>query len=285
VSDAPERLASVNDVPERGAVVPERVAKAAARVLDLADGWDPPSFAHVPDPDAAIFLCAVDHRSGYRGRYLVDGEGPFEGSALLWAVALQAARREPGLLRAGRLAAVSEPEVASLFRIGGETVAGPGRRAGLWRDLAAGLRRDYAGSAADLLAGCERRLGGPGGLLARLAAFQAYADPLAKKSQLFAKICARRGWFDPVDPEHWQVSADNVLMRLALRSGLVAPGEREQVRAATRDAFARVAAATGLSPPLLDDLLWELGREDPDLLGTGGGDHREPPRDPDSTWY
>ncbi len=74
-------------------------------------------------------------------------------------------------------------------------------------------------------------------------------------------------------------------MRLALRSGLVEPGDLGQVRAATRDAFKRVARDTGISPPVLDDMLWELGREDPDLLGTGAGDLREPPRDPASSWY
>ena len=72
--------------------------------------------------------------------------------------------------------------------------------------------------------------------------------------------------------------ADNVLMRLALRSGLVEPGDTEQVREATRDAFKRVAAKAGIPPPLLDDLLWERGREDADLLGTEGGDLTEPPR-------
>jgi hypothetical protein len=267
------------------AVASEPVARVAARVSELASSWQPPTFAHVPDPDSALFLCAVDHRSGYRGRYLVDGEGPFEGSALLWAVALQAARRERGLLTADRLADVSNAEVAAVFRIGGETVADPGRRAELWRGLAAGLRRDYGGSADALLAACEGRLGGAGGLLGRLAAFEAYADPLAKKSQLFAKLCDRRGWFSPVDPEHWEVCADNVLMRLALRSGLVEPGEREEVRARTRDAFGLVAASSGISPPMLDDLLWELGRDDPDLLGTEGGDLREPERDAGSHWY
>jgi 4-hydroxybenzoate polyprenyltransferase len=60
--------------------------RIAARVSELAVDYSPPSFAHVPDPDAALFLCAVDHRTGYRGRYLVSGRGPFEGSALLWAV-------------------------------------------------------------------------------------------------------------------------------------------------------------------------------------------------------
>jgi hypothetical protein len=74
-------------------------------------------------------------------------------------------------------------------------------------------------------------------------------------------------------------------MRLALRSALISPGELAEVRAATRQAFKAVAERSGVSPPVLDDLLWELGRDDPDLLGTEGGDLREPPRDPDSHWY
>ncbi len=63
-------------------------------------------------------------------------------------------------------------------------------------------------------------------------------------------------------------------MRLALRSGLVEPGPLDEVRAATRAAFKQVAERAGISPPLLDDMLWELGRDDPDLLGRAGGDLR-----------
>jgi hypothetical protein len=74
-------------------------------------------------------------------------------------------------------------------------------------------------------------------------------------------------------------------MRLALRSGLVHPGAGDEVRAATREAFRRVADAAEIEPPALDDLLWELGRDDRDLLGTEGGDLSEPPREPDSAWY
>lgn len=264
----------------------EALERAVVRVRELAASYEPPGFGHVPDPDAAIFLCAVDHGTGYRDAHIVDGEGPLAGSELMWAVALAAARRRPGLLRTGALAEVTGAEVADAFAIEGETVADPERRAELWRDLAAGLRRGYRGEASRLLAAAGARLGGPGGLLARLAEFAAYADPLAKKSQLLAKICARRGWFEVADPEHWQVCADNVLMRLALRSGLVAPGDDvDRVRAATRDAFGAVAAAAAIEPPLLDDLLWELGRDDPDLLGAEAGDLREPARHPESSWY
>jgi hypothetical protein len=256
-----------------------------ARVRELRSSYEPPDFAHVRDPDAALFLCAIDHRTGYERAHRVDGEGPLEGSELLWAAGLSAARARPGLLTADGLSEVSAGEVAAVFEVDGETVADPERRAALWRDLAQGLARDHGGSADRVLASAEGRLGGAGGLLELLSAYEAYSDPLAKKSQLFAKICARRGWFEVSDPESWEVSADNVLMRLALRSGLVEPGELDEVRATTRDAFKRVALATGLPPPELDDMLWELGRDDPDLLGSSAGDLREPARDPRSAWY
>jgi hypothetical protein len=247
------------------------------RVCELWRGYTPPDFAHVPSPDAAIFLCAVDHKTGYERPHVVDGKGPFSGSELMWAVAL----RRPERLSAWSLRDVNSPRAAELFAIDDETVADPDRRAALWRELAAGLLRDYEGSAQRLLDSAGRSLAG---LLDRLGDFDAYSDPLAKKSQLFAKICARRGWFEVADPEHWEVSADNVLMRLALRSGLVEAGDLGQVRAATRDAFKRVGHEADIPPPELDDMLWELGRNDPDLLGVVA-DVREPPRDPSSAWY
>ena len=268
-----------------GVVHSDAVSRVAKRVGEFAAGYEPPSFSHVPDPEAAIFLCAIDHRTGYRGRYLVGGRGPFEGSALLWEVGLQAARRHPGLLGAASLREIDARRVAELFRIGGETIADPTRRAALWRELAAGLERDHGGEAEALLAAADGRLAGADGLIALLGRYEAYSDPLRKKSLLFAKICARRGWLEVHDPESWEVCSDNVLMRLALRCGLVRPGPLPEVRAATRQAFKRVADESGISPPVLDDLLWERGRENPDLLGVEGGNLREPPRDPDSHWY
>ncbi|MDP9227568.1 MAG: hypothetical protein M3M99_00775, partial [Actinomycetota bacterium] len=257
---------------------PDALERVSARVRELAATYRPPDFAEVPTPDAAFFLTAIDHSSGYAARHLVEGEGPYEGSALLWARALAFERRRPGLLSAESLRDVSGAEVATLLTVEGDGVSDPGERARLWRDAAAVLIDDYAGSAAELIASAEGSLGGPGGVLARLAAIEAYSDPLAKKSFLVSKIWERRGWLAVADPGVWKVCADNVLMRLALRAGLVAQGEVERVRAATREAFGAVAESTGVSPPVLDDLLWELGREDPDLLGAAAGDLSEPPR-------
>jgi hypothetical protein len=258
--------------------------RAAERVRELASAWEPPDFAHVPDADAAIFLCAVDHKTGYAKAHEVGGEA-FEGSELMWMLGLEAAREKPGLLTAKRLRYVSAGDVAEWFRADSEPIGDPERRAALWRDLATGLERDYGGSAGELLASANGRLAGAGGVLDRLRPYRAYSDPLAKKAFLFAKIAERRGWFEVADPEAWEVSADNVLMRLALRAGLVSAGSLDQVRSATRAALKDLASKTQISPPVLDDMLWELGRSDPDLLGDAAGDLSEPARDPSSAWY
>jgi hypothetical protein len=204
---------------------------------------------------------------------------------LLWALGLAAERREPGTLTAGSLLEAGEDEVATMFAAGGETARDPAERARLWRDAAAYLAEHHDGSAGALIEASGGRLGGEGGLLGRLAPIEAFSDPIRKKSFLVAKIWERRGWLEVADPESWEVCADNVLMRLALRSGLVAEGELDEVREGTREAFKRVAEESGVPPPVLDDLLWERGRDDPDLLGSEAGDIREPPRKPGVHFY
>lgn len=264
----------------------DALASAAARIREIAAGYDPPDFAHVPDLDSALFLCAVDHRTGYERAHALEPGGPaIAGSELMWELGLRSAAAEPGLLTASRLLEVGAEEVAEWFEIEGETVDDPERRAELWRGLAEGMLASYGGRATILIEACGGLLAGPDGLIERLAVFEAFADPLAKKAFLFAKVCERRGWLEVADPDAWQVSADNVLMRIALRSGLVEPGPLDDVRAATRDALRELADAAELSPPVLDDLLWELGRDDPDLLGREAGDLSEPERTPGVSWY
>ena len=259
-------------------VDPDALERVVARVRELAKDYEPPTFAEVPNPDAALFLAAIDHQTGYTEPQRVDGEGPFEGSALLWALGLRAERRAPGALTARSLLGVDPAAIAAVFRAGPNTLHDPERRARLWDDLAKGLLKDYGGQAQALIDASGGRLGGPTGALFRLSEFDAFADPLRKKAFLVCKIWERRGWFEVSDPENWEVSSDNVLMRLALRSGLVRDGDVEEVRDATMKAFKGVAEGAEISPPVLDDLLWERGRDDPDLLGNEAGDLSEPPR-------
>jgi hypothetical protein len=263
----------------------EALSRVSERVSELASGYKPPTFEEVPNPDAALFLAAIDHQTGYTEAHLVDGEGPYEGSALLWALGLRAERRAPGALTARSLLGVDPAAIAAVFRAGQDTLLDPERRAKLWDDLAAGLLKDYDGRAESLTEAAGGKLGGPTGALFRLSEFDAFADPLRKKAFLLCKIWERRGWFEVTDPENWEVSADNVLMRLALRSGLVPQGDVEEVREATLHAFKQVAEQAKISPPVLDDLLWEKGREYPDLLGNEAGDLTEPPRREGSVYY
>lgn len=270
-----------------GAAAPPsgRFEAVSKRIAEISATYRPPDFAEVPGPDAALFLTAIDHGTGYEEPHAVAAEGPYEGSPLLWALGIAAEERRAGTLAARGLVDVTEAEVDEMFRTGDERVKNPGERARLWRDLARGMVHDHNGSADALIECAGGRLSGPGGLLDELGRYEAFSDPLRKKSMLFCKIAERRGWLVVTDPENWEVCADSVLMRLALRSGLVSPGPVEEVRAATRDAFASVSERTGIAPPVLDDLLWELGREDGDLLGREAGDLREPGRPEDGHFY
>jgi hypothetical protein len=257
---------------------PDPLKRVVARVEKLAADYEPPTFEEVPHPDAALFLAAIDHQTGYTEPHEVDGAGPYEGSALLWALGLRAEKRAPGALTARSLLGVPAEAIAAVFRAGQDTLHDPERRAKLWDDLAKRLLKDYGGQAEALIDASGGKLGGPTGALFRLSEFDAFADPLRKKAFLVCKIWERRGWLEVSDPESWEVSSDNVLMRLALRSGLVDQGDVDEVREATRDAFKQVADQAEISPPVLDDLLWEKGREDPDLIGNEAGDLTEPPR-------
>ena len=257
---------------------PDAPKRVVARVRELAADYEPPSFEEVPNPDAALFLAAIDHQTGYTEPHEVDGEGPYDGSALLWALGLRAERRAPGALIARSLLGVPAEAIAAVFRAGQDTLHDPERRAKLWDDLAKGMLKDYGGQAEALIEASGGALGGQGGVLFRLSQFDAFADPLRKKAFLVAKIWERRGWLEVSDPENWEVSSDNVLMRLALRSGLVEQGDVDEVRETTREAFKQVAEEAGISPPVLDDLLWEKGRVNPDLIGDEAGDITEPPR-------
>jgi hypothetical protein len=80
--------------------VPGALDRAEARVRELGADYEPPTFDHVPDADAAIFLCAVDHKTGYSEAHEVDGEGPFSGSELMWLLGLKAAAHQPGIRKA-----------------------------------------------------------------------------------------------------------------------------------------------------------------------------------------
>ena len=77
----------------------DRVTAVAARAQEIAAEYRPPDFAHVPSADAALFLTAIDHGTGFDRPCVVEADGPYEGSALLWALGVRAEKGRVGTLR------------------------------------------------------------------------------------------------------------------------------------------------------------------------------------------
>jgi hypothetical protein len=284
-------------VPSRCRALADTLAGLCATPAPLLDAnlFPPSSAGDAIIADYFFFLTAVDHGTHTaRRRYqAVVGGRPYRGSDLLYALARRRQRTDPRFFTAPRLVACSAAEADYLWSPAGlgVKIKGARVRAALLRDAAARILQEYGGSSLGLIeASRGRLLAGDGtGLLERLAHFRAYADPLRKKSHLLAKLWERRGLLQVADPEHREVAADSVLMRIALRGGLVrvrdaalarrlagggrvSSGEEQAIRSATLRAFRRVARTAGLSPAVLDDLLWAVGREACPRLG--------PPPDP-----
>src|SRR5439155_24350888 len=98
------------------------------------------------------------------------------------------------------------------------------------------------------------------GFLQLLNQFEAYKDPLGKKSFLLVKFLERRRFLVVSDPENLHVPVDNILLRLALRTGMVrltnkdleqrirsgaevSSGEEEALRMLTMNAFDMAASS------------------------------------------
>jgi len=164
-------------------------------------------------------------------------------------------------------------------RISFVTALGPATRARLLRDCAQGLLQSYNGQALNIVEKAKGYLikDDGSGFLQLLQPFRAYSDPLHKKSYLLAKALERRGIFHIEDAENLSVPVDNLLVRIALRCGLVevvetnlalklrrnlkaAQQEEFEVRSATMHAYRIVSEGSQLRATFLDDILWTYGR-------------------------
>jgi len=185
------------------------------------------------------------------------------------------------IFTAAKLKDIDAGKVQEVFDLpDGIQIRDPGQRAMLLRDAAKILIKNYDADIRSLLrraSGYLRREDNSG-ILQQLTSIKAYQDPLEKKSLLLVKLLRRRALLEVKDKEHLSVPVDNILMLVALRSGLIEVVEdmlRHQLlegmlldaqdvfllRRATRDAFETVSNISALDPDVLDDLLWIYGRE------------------------
>ena len=233
-----------------------------------------------------FFMAAIDHdthRPGLKFEDVVNGR-PVHGSDLLYALAQQAKRKDPTLFLPEVFAAIDDEAVAAIFTSpSGKLPADVSGRAEILRACSRKLIDEYEGDAWILVFRSNGRLGGADGLLARLKRFDAFSDPVAKKTALLVKLLIWEGLFSPFDPENVEVAIDHVIMTMAVRSGIVRIVDaaiRQAVldgrhldqmqiatlRQVTQRAMHELSARCGARPDEIDDLIWSYGRKS--LRGT-----------------
>ena len=116
--------------------------------------YEPPDFAHVPDPDAALFLCAMDHRTGYAARPpRRRARGRSRAASCCGPPGCARRATRPGLLTAAALAAVTRRRRRQrLPRSTTRPSPTPSAAPRCGATSPPGSPRDHGGSAARLLA-------------------------------------------------------------------------------------------------------------------------------------
>ena len=221
-----------------------------------------------------FFLVAIDHKTHSKKRFEAFVDGKFyHGSDLLYFLARRLQKSRKNFFTAENLVKITAKDVTDIFSINDVTVRNPEQRAMLLKDCARKLIERYEGDFRNLLKLSKGYLISKdgNGLLQQLKMFKAYEDPLMKKSLLLVKILRRQKYFDPVDVENLNFPVDNVLIEIALRSGIVEVREELNrkldekdayiLRKATNNAFKLVSKKSKIPPDILDDLLWAYGRE------------------------
>ncbi|MBU0491131.1 MAG: GIY-YIG nuclease family protein [Chloroflexi bacterium] len=205
----------------------------------------------------------------------------YRGWDYLIQAAWRAEDREPGYFAADRMAGYTVTDLQALFSDTGDlatsTLDRLDERVGQLHDCACRLLADYGGQAMNLYQAAGGMARGAGGLYERLAQFDAYADPVEKKSTLLLAFLNQAGIWPLTDPHNITMAVDYHAMRVALRSGIVAvpdpalartlrerapvdPATNTAVRAAVREACAELARQSGHSIYNLDRIIWLLGR-------------------------
>jgi hypothetical protein len=138
------------------------------------------------------------------------------------------------------------------------------------------LQNHYKGSVRRLISSSKQRLLNDGkGLYEKLELFNAYSDPMRKKSTFLIKLLQDAGLLKIKDFENFIPIMDYHMQRVLLRTGCVEitskvlasklrkhqPVSKDtNVRMACIEAFRIIAAASGMPIVRLNDFFWSLGR-------------------------
>ena len=232
-----------------------------------------------------FFMVAIDHRTGTLDKNFEGYVGGdfVHGADALYRLGMLIFEKDPDFFSPKRMSRIARSDIEKWLVITEPekiAIRDPEIRAFLLRDCGEKILKMYDGSVLGLIEASDHYLYSvvEGGFIDRLRIFRAYEDPVEKKSFLLAKFLERRGLLRVKDPENAQVPVDNHLVRIAIRSGLVIPSDdlrkyfvswkqetsREEdvlIRLVIRMAYKKVTELANISPFILDDLLWLLGRK------------------------
>lgn len=212
----------------------------------------------------------------------IDGQ-TVKGSDLFFAFARRRAHEDPDFFTAPRLADLTLSDYQAVYAPDGDPahtlINRAQERVAILRDLAQGLLRDYEGSTLSLLAACDQRLHKleGSGLLNRLSKFEGYDDPHFKKAFVFLKVLAGLNLWSAQDTENLFIPVDYHLIRMALRTGIVAVTDLNladqlhtqspttdiddwEIREVVKRAYKVLEERSGIGVFVLDEIFWTIGR-------------------------
>jgi len=149
-------------------------------------------------------------------------------------------------------------------------------RIGLLKNIGEVLQERYNSQIEELLSKSEMRLFNNGnGLYELLNDFEAFQDPLKKKSTLFIKLLFQSGIICILDSENFEPLMDYHMQRLLLRTASIDVLDNKlekmlknkellnsdlEVREKCVDAIRLISKLSGISILDLDDIFWAIGR-------------------------
>ena len=202
------------------------------------------------------------------------GDKHFRGWDYLIRSFARSARKDPSWLEPVRLASLTTEQLLAL--LGNRDVIGLEARVRLLRDLGIKqMRMNSIETFHDSADGWLMTKEG-NGILQRLAAFEAYKDPVRKKASYFCAIMKNHGIWEYMDPQSLPPPVDYHELRGYLRLGTVRLDRKTQrqvasatqlsqtddvnIRQAVLEAISAVAMEAGVDPNQMHYAFWNLFR-------------------------
>lgn len=163
-----------------------------------------------------FFLTAICYKTGNL-KGIVNGE-MLRGWDFLEAKARAILKEDPEFFLAENLVSISSNEIAELTLDYRDRIE---QRCHLLKNCAQMLLERYKGNVMNLYYSTKGNISGQKGVLSLLSDFEAYKDPLNKKSFLLIMTLFKLGVWNFKDEDAIKLPVDNHLMRISLRSGML----------------------------------------------------------------